>query len=172
MLKRLALAGLLVLSAGPAMLRPASGQAVTPTVLKTLTATANYTIGSAPGGILGESGTKYDNVGATGAVTFTLPEPAPGLNFAFTVGAAQTVNITAPAGVNMTLGNITSSSTGDTISSSGVGSGIESIPRQPSSRPQPGLPASPLGNGSWTARPIISGQRRAPRLPPPKAGSP
>lgn len=51
--------------------------------------TANYTVTSA------DNGTHFDNQGATGTVTFTLPTAAVGLHYTFTVDAAHTVNVTA-----------------------------------------------------------------------------
>lgn len=44
-----------------------------------------------------ESGTSFNNLGATGTVTITLPEAKPNSNFWYLVLAAQTLNATPQA---------------------------------------------------------------------------
>lgn len=67
-------------------------------LISTVTKTANY------GVLAADSGTYFDNVGAVGAVNFSLPTAADGLNYAFTVDAAQTLTITAAAGAVIRAG--------------------------------------------------------------------
>lgn len=79
--------------------------------------TANYPVTSL------DAGTYFNNIGAGGAVNFTLPTAAAGLRYSFTIQAAQTVTITAGASTTIRIGgtasaaagNITSSSIGNTI---------------------------------------------------------
>jgi hypothetical protein len=54
--------------------------------------TANYTA------VANDAGTRFSNAGASGAITITLPTAVKGKVFSFIVMAAQTLNITAPAG--------------------------------------------------------------------------
>lgn len=90
--------------------------------LEVLTAskTANYTVLSTDNGI------HFDNVGASGAVNYSLPSAAPHLGYCFTVDAAQTVTATAASGEKVyssasppvngaTAGNAHSNSPGSTI---------------------------------------------------------
>lgn len=69
-----------------------------------VTATANLTITS------GACGTLYNNVGATGAVIFTLPPAAAGLWYGFTVDAAQTVEVLGNGTDQIAIGASNSSS--------------------------------------------------------------
>lgn len=57
------------------------------TTLGIVSKTADYTI------LTSESGTTYDNTGATGAIVLTLPTPAKGLTYKFTVTAAQYLRV-------------------------------------------------------------------------------
>ena len=77
--------------------------------------TANYTI------VTADSYKDFDNTGAVGSVTFTLPTPAAGLVFGFAVVAAYNVIVQAPGGSVVYLGTLASSS-GGTVSSNSVGS--------------------------------------------------
>src|SRR5205823_1441255 len=59
--------------------------------VRTASKTANYTI------VAGDSGSYFDNSGSTGEVDFTLPAYAAGLQYCFTVTAAQILKVIAPA---------------------------------------------------------------------------
>jgi hypothetical protein len=72
--------------------------------VRTFTKTANFTVAVI------DCGSMYNNVGATGSVTFTLPAAAPGLWFGFTVDAAQTVEILANGTDQIAIGASNSSS--------------------------------------------------------------
>lgn len=84
---------------------------------ETSSKTANYPV------VVLDSGTFFNNIGASGSVNFTLPTASAGLHYSFTIQAAQTVTVTAGSsttirsGANVTAaaGNITSSSVGNTI---------------------------------------------------------
>lgn len=81
------------------------------------TKTSNYTVTAL------DSGTIFDNIGAAGAVTNTLPTAARGLFYEFYVDAAQTVTIVAGASttirygatVTASAGNITSNAQGSIV---------------------------------------------------------
>lgn len=74
------------------------------------TKTANYTVTAL------DSGTIFDNVGAAGAVTNTLPTAARGLFYEFYVDAAQTVTIVAGASTTIRYGATVSSAAGNITS--------------------------------------------------------
>jgi hypothetical protein len=57
-----------------------------------VTKTANYTC------VQLNTGARLNNLGATGAVTFTLPTPFIGATYTFTNLVAQTLNVTTPSG--------------------------------------------------------------------------
>lgn len=67
--------------------------------LREITKTANYTVTSA------DNGTLFDNLGASGAVVFTLPTLAVGLCFGFHVQADANVTISSAAGDDMVVPN-------------------------------------------------------------------
>ena len=71
---------------------------------RSLTATANLTVP------VKACGTAYNNIGATGSVIFTLPTAAPGLWYAFTVDAAQTVEVLGGGTDKIAIGASNSSS--------------------------------------------------------------
>lgn len=88
----------------------------------TATKTTNYTIAS--GGT--DNATRFDNSGAGGSVTFTMPTTAnltAGDNWCFTVDAAQTLQVTANTSETINVGGVVSASAGN-IQSSTVGSSI------------------------------------------------
>ncbi len=60
-----------------------------------LSKTANYTV------LATDNGANFDNTGASGAITFTLPAIANGYHFGFSVAAAQTVTISSNEGANI-----------------------------------------------------------------------
>ena len=60
-----------------------------------------------------DSGQHFDNVGAVGAVTFTLPAAVRGLNFWFTVFAAQNLIVLCGAGDQVAVGNLNSAAAGN-----------------------------------------------------------
>ena len=62
------------------------------TARRILTKTANYTV------LTGDTGTHFNNIGATGEVDFTLPAAAVGLNYVFAIFAAQTLKIITNGG--------------------------------------------------------------------------
>jgi hypothetical protein len=74
------------------------------------TATANLTVP------VKACGTMYNNIGATGAVTFSLPAAAPGLWYGFTVDAAQTVEVVGNGTDQIAIGASNSSSENVTAS--------------------------------------------------------
>jgi len=61
--------------------------------------TANYTITRA------ETGTRFTNTGATGAVQFTLPALSPNLVYGFLVIADQSVTVVSAAGTDIVWAN-------------------------------------------------------------------
>jgi len=90
--------------------------ALTPSALTVYASkTASYSV------LASDTFTEFDNIGAAGAVTFTLPVPAVGLVFGFAVVAAFNVIVKAPGGSYLHLGTVPSSS-GGTVYSSAVGS--------------------------------------------------
>lgn len=64
-----------------------------------VTKTAAYTV------LAADNYTLFDNVGATGAITFTLPTLANGYLFGFRVQADQSVTVTSSEGTNMVAFN-------------------------------------------------------------------
>lgn len=89
---------------------------------------SSFTISSKTSGYSVVSGTddwkRFDNAGASGSVTFTLPSsPAAGDNNCYTVAAAQTLEVLANTGQSITMGNTTGSSAGN-LQSSTVGSSV------------------------------------------------
>jgi hypothetical protein len=77
--------------------------------------TAGYTI------LADQRGAIFSNLGATGALTLTLPTAAKGLNFCFYTGAAQTLYID-PAGTNQ-ISHLTNAG-GDRISNATAGDSV------------------------------------------------
>jgi hypothetical protein len=80
--------------------------------LTTSSKTANYTV------LTGDNGTYFDNIGASATVVFTLPAPAVGLHYCFTVAAAQTITVTAATGSSIAIAGINSAAAGNISSSS------------------------------------------------------
>jgi hypothetical protein len=76
-------------------------------LLVTATKTSNYSV------LAADSGTVFDNTGAVGSVTFTLPAESDGLYYGFTVVAAQPVVVLAPGGVHIAFGPINSAAAGN-----------------------------------------------------------
>ncbi len=74
------------------------------------TKTSNYTVTAL------DSGTLFDNIGAVGAVTNTLPTAARGLFYEFYVDAAQTVTIVAGASTTIRYGATVTSAAGNVTS--------------------------------------------------------
>jgi len=90
--------------------------ALTPSALAVYASkTANYSV------LAADTFTEFDNIGAAGTVTFTLPTPAVGLVFGFAVMAAYNLIIQAPGGSFVYMGTVPSSS-GGSLTSSSVGS--------------------------------------------------
>ena len=77
--------------------------------------TASYSV------LAADSYKDFDNNGAAGSVTFTLPASTVGLTYGFAVMEAQNLVITAPGGSTIYLGALATSA-GGTITSSTVGS--------------------------------------------------
>ena len=77
--------------------------------------TASYAV------LAADSYKDFDNNGAAGTITFTLPASTVGLAYGFAVMEAQNVVIDAPGGVTIYLGEI-STTAGGTITSNAVGS--------------------------------------------------
>lgn len=93
--------------------------ALTPSALTVYASkTASYSV------LASDTFTEFDNIGASGAVTFTLPVPAVGLVFGFAVMAAYNLIVRAPGGSYLYLGTVPSSS-GGTLTSSSVGSYVQ-----------------------------------------------
>lgn len=68
--------------------------------------------------------TRFDNSGAGGSVTFTLPaSPSAGDNWCFLVATAQSLVVLANTGETITMGNVTGASAGN-LTSSTVGSSV------------------------------------------------
>lgn len=65
--------------------------------------TANYTV------LAANSGTTFNNIGATGAVTFTMPTPVAGLEYVFVVAAAQNMVLDVGGSVAIGIGEIATS---------------------------------------------------------------
>jgi hypothetical protein len=72
---------------------------------------------------LADDGKSFDNNGAVGSVTFTLPAAQIGLSFTFTKVANQPLVIKAQIGVTIYVGELTTS-LGGTATASGVGASI------------------------------------------------
>lgn len=69
-----------------------------------------------------DNGTLFDNVGATGSVTFTLPALANGYLFGFRVQADQTVTVASLAGTDMiAFNNVSASSVAFSTGGSKIG---------------------------------------------------
>lgn len=100
-----------VLATSPTLTTPNIGAATATTIAgqKALqaTKTGNYSVQT------GDSNTSFDNTGATGAVTFTLPSYAAGLRYCFMVTAAQTLEVLAPASNHIAIGTSNSASAGN-----------------------------------------------------------
>lgn len=77
--------------------------------------TASYAV------LAADSYKDFDNNGASGTVTFTLPTASVGLTYGFAVMEAFNLVIQAPGGVTIYLGEI-STTAGGTITSNAVGS--------------------------------------------------
>lgn len=77
--------------------------------------TASYAV------LAADSYLDFDNNGAAGSITFTLPASTVGLAYGFAVMEAQNLVIDAPGGVTIYLGEI-STTAGGTITSNAVGS--------------------------------------------------
>jgi hypothetical protein len=77
--------------------------------------TANYTI------LAADNYKDFDNSGAAGQVTFTLPAATVGLAYGFAVMEAQNLVIGAPGGVTLYLGDLATSA-GGAITANTVGS--------------------------------------------------
>lgn len=65
---------------------------------------------------LQDSGYTYSNIGAVAEVDFTLPTPAPGLQYTFIVEVAQIIKVTTPAGSVIGLGGQVSTDGGNVTS--------------------------------------------------------
>ncbi len=64
----------------------------------------------------GDAGTDFNNTGASGGVTFTLPAWSAGLNYCFTNTAGQTVTVQAATGNFITEAGVSSASGGTAAS--------------------------------------------------------
>jgi hypothetical protein len=65
--------------------------------LTTTTKTVNYAV------LVGDTGTHFNNVGATVDIAFTLPASIPNLNYGFLVSAAHYVRINAQSGEQIAI---------------------------------------------------------------------
>jgi hypothetical protein len=109
--------GAFVLQTNPSLATPNIGAATATTIAgqKSLqaTRTTNYAVQNS------DSNTEFDNTGASGEVDFTLPAYAAGLRYCFTVTAAQTLKVIAPASSQIAIGT-TNSATAGNITASAV----------------------------------------------------
>jgi hypothetical protein len=80
-------------------------------LLTVVSKTTNYSMAA------GDTAKVFDNTGAAGEVDFTLPAYSNGLNFCFTVTAAQVVKIIAGASTKITIGATNSGSAGNITAS-------------------------------------------------------
>jgi hypothetical protein len=83
--------------------------------LTTLTGVVNRTISSKTTNyviLATDDPSDFDNTGAAGSVTFTLPAAVVGYVFSFTATVAQTLVIDAPGGVTIYAGDLASTSGG------------------------------------------------------------
>ena len=64
----------------------------------------------------GDAGTDFNNAGAAGGITFTLPAWSAGLNYCFTNTAGQTVTVQAPSGAFITEAGVSTASGGTAAS--------------------------------------------------------
>jgi len=100
-----------VRATSPTLVTPALGAATATTIAgqKALevTKTSNYSV------LTGDSNTYFDNTGAAGEVDFTLPAYAAGLRYCFTVTAAQTLKVIAPASTKIAIGTTNSAAAGN-----------------------------------------------------------
>jgi hypothetical protein len=92
--------GAYVHQTSPSLVTPLSTEA-------TSTKTANYTV------LNTDSGQHFDNTGAAGEVDFTLPTYVAGLKYCFTVTAAQTLKVIAPAANKIAIGTTNSAAAGN-----------------------------------------------------------
>jgi len=77
----------------------------------TTTKTSNYNVAVA------DVAQHFDNTGASGEVDFTLPAYAAGLRYCFTVTAAQTLKVIAPASNKIAIGTTNSAAAGNITAS-------------------------------------------------------
>lgn len=84
-----------------------AGGACGTTTLTTSTKTTNYPV------VSGDTGKIFNNTGAAGEVDFTLPAAAAGLNYCFTVDAAQIVKVIAASGEKVAIGASNSTASGN-----------------------------------------------------------
>jgi hypothetical protein len=75
-----------------------------------VTETANYSVTS------GDAGSDFNNAGAAGGITFTLPAWSAGLNYCFTNTAGQTVTVQAASGNFITEAGVSSAAGGTAAS--------------------------------------------------------
>jgi hypothetical protein len=73
--------------------------------------TSNYAL------LASDSGIHFDNTAAAGEVDFTLPTYAAGLRYCFTVTAAQTLKVIAPASNKIAVGALNSAAAGNITAS-------------------------------------------------------
>lgn len=85
----------------------------------TVAKTANYTIGTVATDVVG---TVFTNRGAAGAVTFTLPSPTAGAYYFFASVVAQTMTISAGAGLGVTVNNAAAASIAYSTAGQQIGS--------------------------------------------------
>lgn len=80
--------------------------------------TTSYSI--AADGLGSDAGIHFDNLGASGSITFSLPTAVVGLNYQFCVAAAQTLEVLAGTSTTINVGGSLTSSAGN-ITSAQVG---------------------------------------------------
>jgi hypothetical protein len=85
----------------------------------TVAKSANYTVGTVATDVVG---TVFTNRGAAGAVTFTLPSPSSGAYYFFASVVAQTMTISAGAGLAVTVNNAAAASIAYSTASQQIGS--------------------------------------------------
>jgi hypothetical protein len=95
--------GLTVTNGAGTITIAASGSGLVPISAKT----ASYSV------VAADSGTRFNNTGATIAIDFTLPVAAPGLNYVFTVDAAFLMRVVATGTEKIAIGTVNSAAGGN-----------------------------------------------------------
>ncbi len=116
--------GAVVLATSPALTTPTIGVATG----TSLTLTGSLTAGSIRGSVINataitsygvlstDTGKYFDNIGAAGAITFSLPVAVRGWTATFICAVAQTLEVLAPASTTISFGTVVSAVAGNATS--------------------------------------------------------